>query len=45
MSINIVKGSIRARVEQTRASVGLHDVIEGRGEDGRWIIERNNAGA
>jgi chorismate synthase len=46
MSINIVKGvEFGLGFEQTRrfGSV-VHDVIEGRGEAGRWIHRSNNAG-
>jgi len=46
MSINIVKGvELGMGFEQTRrfGSV-VHDVIEGRGEAGRWIHRSNNAG-
>lgn len=46
MSINIVKGvEIGLGFEQTRRfGSQVHDVIEGRGEDGRWIHRSNNAG-
>jgi len=46
MSINIVKGvELGMGFEQTRrfGSV-VHDVIEGRGDAGRWIHRSNNAG-
>jgi chorismate synthase len=46
MSINIVKGvEFGLGFEQTRrfGSV-VHDVIEGRGEGGRWVHRTNNAG-
>src|SRR5690349_53032 len=46
MSINIVKGvELGLGFEQTRrfGSEG-HDVIEGRGEGGRWVHRSNNAG-
>ena len=46
MSINIVKGvEFGLGFEQTRRfGSGVHDVIEGRGEDGRWVHRSNNAG-
>jgi chorismate synthase len=46
MSINIVKGvEIGLGFEQTRRfGSEVHDVIEGRGEAGRWIHRSNNAG-
>jgi chorismate synthase len=46
MSINIVKGvEIGLGFEQTRRfGSAVHDVIEGRGEGGRWIHRSNNAG-
>ncbi len=46
MSINIVKGvEIGLGFEQTRRfGSQVHDVIEGRGADGRWIHRTNNAG-
>ncbi|HEY3165045.1 MAG TPA: chorismate synthase [Candidatus Limnocylindrales bacterium] len=46
MSINIVKGvEIGLGFEQTkRFGSAVHDVIEGRGEGGRWIHRSNNAG-
>jgi chorismate synthase len=46
MSINIVKGvEIGLGFEQTRRfGSAVHDVIEGRGEGGRWIHRTNNAG-
>ncbi|HKG56060.1 MAG TPA: chorismate synthase [Candidatus Limnocylindrales bacterium] len=46
MSINIVKGvEIGLGFEQTRRfGSQVHDVIEGRGEAGRWIHRTNNAG-
>ncbi len=46
MSINIVKGvEIGLGFEQTRRfGSGVHDVIEGRREDGTWIHRTNNAG-
>jgi chorismate synthase len=46
MSINIVKGvEIGLGFEQTRRfGSQVHDVIAGRGEDGRWIHRSNNAG-
>ena len=46
MSINIVKGvEIGLGFEQTRRfGSQVHDVIEGRGEDGTWIHRTNNAG-
>ena len=46
MSINIVKGvEIGLGFEQTRRfGSAVHDVIEGRGEAGRWIHRTNNAG-
>ena len=46
MSINIVKGvEIGLGFEQTRRfGSTVHDVIEGRGEAGRWIHRSNNAG-
>jgi chorismate synthase len=46
MSINIVKGvEIGLGFEQTRMfGSQVHDVIEGRGERGRWIHQSNNAG-
>jgi chorismate synthase len=46
MSINIVKGvELGLGFEQTRRfGSQVHDVIEGRGERGRWIHRTNNAG-
>jgi len=46
MSINIVKGvEFGLGFEQTRRfGSQVHDVIEGRGEAGRWIHRSNNAG-
>ena len=46
MSINIVKGvELGLGFEQTRLfGSQVHDVIEGRGEAGRWIHRSNNAG-
>jgi chorismate synthase len=46
MSINIVKGvEFGLGFEQTRRfGSGVHDVIEGRAEDGGWIHRTNNAG-
>jgi chorismate synthase len=46
MSINIVKGvEFGLGFEQTRRfGSAVHDVIAGRGEDGRWIHRSNNAG-
>jgi chorismate synthase len=46
MSINIVKGvEIGLGFEQTRRfGSAVHDVIEGRGDGGRWIHRTNNAG-
>jgi chorismate synthase len=46
MSINIVKGvEFGLGFEQTRRfGSKVHDVIEGRGEAGRWIHRSNNAG-
>ena len=46
MSINIVKGvEFGLGFEQTkRFGSQVHDVIEGRGEAGRWIHRSNNAG-
>jgi chorismate synthase len=46
MSINIVKGvEYGLGFEQTRRfGSAVHDVIEGRGEGGRWIHRSNNAG-
>jgi chorismate synthase len=46
MSINIVKGvEIGLGFEQTRRfGSAVHDVIEGRGDAGRWIHRTNNAG-
>ncbi|HEY8818828.1 MAG TPA: chorismate synthase [Candidatus Limnocylindrales bacterium] len=46
MSINIVKGvEFGLGFEQTRRfGSGVHDVIEGRGDDGRWVHRTNNAG-
>ncbi len=46
MSINIVKGvEFGLGFEQTRRfGSAVHDVIDGRGEDGRWIHRTNNAG-
>jgi chorismate synthase len=45
-SINIVKGvEFGLGFEQTRRfGSAVHDVIEGRGADGRWIHRSNNAG-
>ncbi|HEV8488337.1 MAG TPA: chorismate synthase [Candidatus Limnocylindrales bacterium] len=45
-SINIVKGvEFGLGFEQTRRfGSAVHDVIEGRGTDGRWIHRTNNAG-
>ncbi len=46
MSINIVKGvEFGLGFEQTRRfGSGVHDVIEGRGDGGRWVHRTNNAG-
>ena len=46
MSINIVKGvEFGLGFEQTRRfGSGVHDVIEGRAPDGRWVHRSNNAG-
>jgi chorismate synthase len=46
MSINIVKGvELGLGFEQTRRfGSEVHDVIEGRGDAGRWIHRSNNAG-
>ena len=46
MSINIVKGvEFGLGFEQTRRfGSGVHDVIEGRGDDGGWVHRTNNAG-
>jgi chorismate synthase len=46
MSINIVKGvELGLGFEQTRrAGSEVHDVIEGRADDGHWIHRTNNAG-
>ena len=46
MSINIVKGvELGLGFEQTRRfGSSVHDVIEGRGDGGRWIHRSNNAG-
>jgi chorismate synthase len=46
MSINIVKGvEFGLGFEQTRRfGSGVHDVIEGREPDGRWVHRSNNAG-
>ena len=46
MSINIVKGvEFGLGFEQTRRfGSAVHDVIEGRAEDGRWVHRSNNAG-
>jgi chorismate synthase len=46
MSINIVKGvEFGLGFEQTRRfGSEVHDVIEGRGDGGRWIHRTNNAG-
>ena len=46
MSIHIVKGvEFGLGFEQTRRfGSAVHDVIEGRGEDGRWVHRTNNAG-
>jgi chorismate synthase len=46
MSINIVKGvEFGLGFEQTRRfGSAVHDIIEGRGEAGRWIHRTNNAG-
>ena len=46
MSINIVKGvEFGLGFEQTRRfGSAVHDVIEGRGADGRWVHRSNNAG-
>jgi chorismate synthase len=46
MSINIVKGvELGLGFEQTRRfGSEVHDIIEGRGEGGRWIHRTNNAG-
>jgi chorismate synthase len=46
MSINIVQGvEFGLGFEQTRRfGSAVHDVIEGRGEGGRWIHRSNNAG-
>ena len=46
MSINIVKGvEFGLGFEQTRRfGSAVHDIIDGRAEDGRWIHRTNNAG-
>jgi chorismate synthase len=46
MSINIVKGvEFGLGFEQTkRFGSGVHDVIEGRADDGHWVHRTNNAG-
>ncbi len=46
MSIHIVKGvEFGLGFEQTRRfGSAVHDVIAGRGEDGRWVHRTNNAG-
>jgi chorismate synthase len=46
MSINIVKGvEFGLGFEQTRRfGSAVHDVIDGRGGDGRWVHRTNNAG-
>ena len=46
MSINIVKGvEFGLGFEQTRRlGSAVHDVIEGRSDDGRWVHRTNNAG-
>jgi chorismate synthase len=46
MSINIVKGvELGLGFEQTRRfGSQVHDVIEGRGDGGRWVHRSNNAG-
>ena len=46
MSINIVKGvEFGLGFEQTRRfGSAVHDVIEGRGDGGRWVHRTNNAG-
>jgi chorismate synthase len=46
MSINIVKGvELGLGFEQTKLfGSTVHDVIEGRADDGRWIHRSNNAG-
>ncbi len=46
MSINIVKGvEFGLGFEQTRRfGSAVHDVIDGRADDGRWIHRSNNAG-
>ena len=46
MSINIVKGvELGLGFEQTRRfGSEVHDVIEGRGDNGRWVHSTNNAG-
>jgi chorismate synthase len=46
MSINIVKGvEFGLGFEQTRRfGSAVHDVIEGRTDDGRWVHRSNNAG-
>jgi chorismate synthase len=46
MSINIVKGvEFGLGFEQTRRfGSGVHDVIDGRGDGGRWVHRTNNAG-
>ena len=46
MSINIVKGvEFGLGFEQTRRfGSGVHDVIEGRDDGGRWVHRTNNAG-
>lgn len=46
MSINIVKGvEFGLGFEQTRRfGSGVHDVIEGRTEEGHWVHRSNNAG-
>ena len=46
MSINIVKGvELGLGFEQTRRfGSEVHDIIEGRSEDGHWVHRSNNAG-
>jgi chorismate synthase len=46
MSINIVKGvELGLGFEQTRRfGSQVHDIIEGRGDDGTWVHRTNNAG-
>ncbi|MGZ3709726.1 MAG: chorismate synthase, partial [Bdellovibrionota bacterium] len=45
MSINIVKGvELGLGFEQTRrVGSAVHDIIEGRDGDGRWVHRTNNA--